>query len=240
MIGSKRFFPDSMKCQNCDAPVLVSDVRCQSCGAKLLHHRVVLGVPKAEEFTLLLEGPASELEEPVKPGDWDFPPRAAVEPASAPVSIQSQPIPEIRWGGFFRRAGAFIVDSIAIALLSALMGVMAYIGYKVGLSAHNRMISWNNAVPLMTFLTLAWFGLATTYFVVFHGMEGRTIGKWLFGLRVVGAGLTPISYRRALLRWCGAVGLGVASVGLAFLWILWQREKRGWHDFLARTWVIRE
>ena len=240
MMGSQRFFTDSMKCQNCDASVLFSDERCHSCGAKLLHHRVVLGVPKAEEFTLSLQEPASELEEPVQPGDWDFPARSALELPSAPVSFQNQPIPEIRWGGFLRRAGAFILDSIVVAVLSALMGLMAYIGYKVGLSAHNRLISWNNATPLMTFLTLAWMGLATTYFVVFHGMEGKTIGKWLFGLRVVGAGLKPISYRRALLRWCGAVGLGVASGGLAFLWILWQRENRGWHDFLARTWVIRE
>ncbi len=229
-----------MKCQNCDAPVLSSDERCQSCGAKLLHHRVVLGVPKAEEFTLTPEEPAIELEEPAETDNGDFPARAEIEPEAAAVSIQSEPIAEIRWGGFFRRAGAFLVDVVMIVLLSALMGVMAYIGYRVGLSAHSRIISWNNAAPLMSFLTLAWIGLATTYFVVFHGMEGRTIGKWLFGLRVVGAGLTPISYRRALLRWCGAVGLGVASLGLAFLWILWQREKRGWHDFLARTWVIRE
>ena len=49
----------------------------------------------------------------------------------------------------------------------------------------------------------------------------------------------PITYRRALFRWIGSIGLGGASLGLAFLWILWQREKRGWHDFLARTWVIR-
>jgi uncharacterized RDD family membrane protein YckC len=102
------------------------------------------------------------------------------------------------------------------------------------------MISWNNAAPLVSFLTVAWLALATMYFVVFHGMEGKTIGKWLFRLRVVGANGAPISYRRALLRWIATAGLGVASFGLAVLWVLWQREKRAWHDFLARTWVIRE
>lgn len=238
-----------MNCQNCDAPVLISEERCEKCGAKLLHHRVFLGVPKAENFTLTAEEPLREFDEPAPPAayqDWQFPPRAEAADhadvrSSAPVFMpQSETDPQLRWGGFFRRLGAFLVDILVVGLLSALMGVMAYIGYKVGLSAHHRFISWNTAGPLVSFLTLAWIGLTTVYFVTFHGMEGKTIGKWLLGLRVVGVNQRPISYRRALLRWIGTVGLGCASFGLAFLWILWQREKRGWHDFLAHTWVIRE
>jgi uncharacterized RDD family membrane protein YckC len=58
-------------------------------------------------------------------------------------------------------------------------------------------------------------------------------------LRVVGLAQQPISYRRALLRWVGMVGLGCASIGLSFLWIIWSGEKRAWHDLIARTWVIR-
>ena len=92
----------------------------------------------------------------------------------------------------------------------------------------------------MTFLTFAGMGLTTAYFVVFHGMEGKTIGKWLLGLRVVGPDQASLTYRQALLRWLATVGFGIVSLGLSFLWILWQREKRGWHDFLARTWVIRD
>lgn len=238
-----------MNCQNCDAPVLVSDERCEKCGAKLLHHRVFLGVPKAENFALTAEEPQGEADEPEAPGtnqQWQFPPRVQGADhsdvrSSAPWFLApTEADPEVRWGGFFRRLGAFGLDLLVLVLLSSVMGTMAYIGYKVGLSAHDRFISWNTAGPLVSLLTLAWVGLATIYFVVFHGMEGKTIGKWLLGLRVVGVDRRPISYRRALLRWIGAVGLGCASLGLAFLWILWQREKRGWHDLLARTWVIRE
>jgi uncharacterized RDD family membrane protein YckC len=237
-----------MNCQNCDAPVLMSDERCEKCGAKLLHHRVFLGVPKAENFTLTAEEPQREADETEPPPkhEWQFPARVQVADQSeatraapwlvAPFEADA----DLRWGGFFRRLGAFLVDVLVLALLSSLMGAMAYIGYKVGLSAHHRFISWNTAGPLVALLTVAWAGLATVYFVAFHGMEGKTIGKWLLGLRVVGVDRRPISYRRALLRWIGAVGLGCASLGLAFLWILWQREKRGWHDLLARTWVIRE
>jgi uncharacterized RDD family membrane protein YckC len=238
-----------MNCQNCDAPVLSTDVRCEKCGAKLLHHRVFLGVPKAENFTLTAEEPARDVDEPEEPApqrERQFPPRIEVadqpdvRPSPRVFSIESDAAPAQRWGGFFRRVCAFLVDVLVVVFMSALMGVMAFIGYKVGLSAHHRFISWNTAGPLVSFLTTAWMGLATVYFVTFHGMEGKTIGKCLLGLRVVGVDQRPISYRRALLRWIGTVGLGCASLGLAFLWILWQREKRGWHDFLARTWVIRE
>ena len=120
------------------------------------------------------------------------------------------------------------------------MAAMAYVGYKVGLSAHDRSLSWNNAAPLVSLLTFACVALLSLYFIIFHGMGGKTVGKWLLGLRVVGADKAPITYRRALLRWIATVGLGCASLGLAFLWILWQREKRGWHDLVAQTWVIRE
>ena len=121
------------------------------------------------------------------------------------------------------------------------MGVMAYVGYKVGLAAHDRLMSWDNATPLMALLTLAGRCLTTAYFVVFHGMDGKTIGKWLFGLRVVGPDQQPItlSARLAALDRHRRISAW-RTIGLSLLWILWSREKRGWHDFLARTWVIRD
>ncbi len=229
-----------MNCQNCDAPVLAADERCGKCGAKLLRQRVILGAPKVEEFALTAEDPPVEIDEPTGAEDWQFSPHNEFEASPAPKPKAESAVPELRWGGFFRRMFAFCVDIAMIVLLCTVMAVMAYIGYKVGLAAHHRMLGWHNAGPLLAFLTLAGMGLATAYFVVFHGMEGKTIGKWLLGLRLVGADRRPVTYRRALLRWVGTVGLGLASFGLAFLWILWQGEKRGWHDFLARTWVIRE
>jgi len=194
---------------------------------------------KREEFALTPD------EEPFEPGDsaeaedWQFPRERRAEPAQRPAEAASSSITEIRWGGFFRRALAFLVDVAMIVLLVSIMGSLSYIGYKVGLSAYGRSINLQNSTPLFVFLTFAWVGLATVYFVVFHGMEGKTIGKWLLGLRVVGAERRVITYRQAFLRSLGTA-VSVAPLGLGFLWIIWSREKRGWHDFLARTWVIRD
>jgi uncharacterized RDD family membrane protein YckC len=227
-----------MNCQNCEALVPPDAEHCEKCGAKLLSRRVVFGAPRREEFTLTAEEEPVDLDQPVEEEAWRFP--APSEKAPPSLQPAREATVEVTYGGFLRRLGAFGVDLTTILSLCALMGVMAYVGYKVGLTAHGRSVSLENAMPLVVLLTFGWFILTTAYFVLFHGREGKTVGKWLFGLRVVGEARQPISYGCALLRWIAWLGFGCSSIGLSFLWILWSREKRAWHDFLARTWVVRE
>jgi uncharacterized RDD family membrane protein YckC len=227
-----------MNCQNCEAPVPADADHCEKCGAKLLSRRVIFGAPRREEFTLTAEEEPIDLDQPAEEEAWRFP--AQSEKAAPGMQPAREAVVDFAYGGFLRRLGAFGVDLATILLLCALMGAMAYVGYKVGLTAHGRFVSLENAMPLVVLLTFGWFLLTTAYFVLFHGLEGKTVGKWLFGLRVVGEERQPISYRRALLRWIAWLGFGCTSLGLSFLWILWNREKRAWHDFLARTWVVRE
>jgi len=150
---------------------------------------------KREEFALTPDEESLDLGGSAEPEDWQFPRERRAEPAQRSAESASSSITEIRWGGFFRRAFAFLVDIAMIVLLVSIMGALSYIGYKVGLSAYGRSINLQNSTPLFVFLTFAWVGLATVYFVVFHGMEGKTIGKWLLGLCVVGAERRVITYR---------------------------------------------
>lgn len=143
-----------------------------------------------------------------------------------------------RWGGFFRRASALIVDIWILAVFSLMLFYFAYVSVNVGLAAHERQLSAGNLGFFLRLIFLAWIFLVAAYFVLLHGMEGRTVGKWLLGLRVVGAHDQPISYGQALIRWLAGLVSGISAVG--FFWIIWQREKRGWHDLVARTWVVRE
>jgi uncharacterized RDD family membrane protein YckC len=224
-----------MKCQNCESPIVLSDERCPHCGAKPLHRRVTLGARRGE-FVLTPEEEPLEVEDGVDTDDWQMwrdKEAARVRQAQEPT----HPVrTEVRWGGFFRRAGAFLIDIVVILALGSVMFFLSYIGYKVGLSAHARVVTWERAAPLIFLLTWGSIGLATTYFVVFHGLAGKTIGKWLLGLRVIGDDQRSITYRRAFLRWLGMVIFAPLVIGL--LWVLWSREKRAWHDFMAHTWVI--
>ena len=223
-----------MNCQNCERPVPPSAERCDHCGAKLLHRRVVFGAPRREDFILTPDEPF-ELNELAETEDLNFPNRSETPVVSAPPIRES---PAQRYGGFFRRGTAFLIDCMVVALLSLLMGLLAFVGYKVGLAAHQRSITGVTMMPLVTLLTAATTFLAMSYFVLFHGMEGKTIGKWFLSLRVVGGENERLGYRRACVRWIAAVAF--APVLLGWLWVLWSPEKRAWHDYLARSWVIRE
>ena len=143
-----------------------------------------------------------------------------------------------RWGGFLRRGVAFSIDVFVLFLLSLFLFYVSYVGYGVGLAFHHRTVSLANLGEISSILALAWVCLIGGYFVLLHGMEGKTVGKWLLGLRVVGVRDGGITYRQAFVRWLAAMSL--APLALGFLWILLSREKRAWHDCLAGTWVVQE
>ncbi|MBI5595700.1 MAG: RDD family protein [Elusimicrobia bacterium] len=68
---------------------------------------------------------------------------------------------------------------------------------------------------------------------------GATPGKKLLGLQVVTySGSAPIDNKTAVLRSLFTL-VSAAPVGLGYLWVLWEKDKRGWHDLLAGTRVVR-
>lgn len=83
------------------------------------------------------------------------------------------------------------------------------------------------------------FVVGIAYVVYFWTSSGATPGKMAMGLKVVSAetgGL--IDPGTAALRYVGYIVSSIA-IGLGFLWIIWDPEKQGWHDKIAKTRVIR-
>ena len=81
--------------------------------------------------------------------------------------------------------------------------------------------------------------LAAGYFMFFWSLSGQTLGKLLTGGRVVTAGGGgALGFNRAALRLVGSV-LSVAPLGAGLLGLWTDAERRGWHDRLAGTKVVR-
>lgn len=77
------------------------------------------------------------------------------------------------------------------------------------------------------------------YYVGFWVTEGATPGKMVFGLRVVSVDGSPIEIWQGVLRVFGYWLDGV-TLGIGFLMVLFTAEKRGLHDFVANTMVVRQ
>ena len=86
-------------------------------------------------------------------------------------------------------------------------------------------------------VALAAFGFGGGVFVTFWTLIGQTPGMRFLGIRVQYHGSNEIPFRVALLRLL-AIPLSLIPLGLGFLTILVNPERRGWHDRIAGTEVI--
>jgi uncharacterized RDD family membrane protein YckC len=80
--------------------------------------------------------------------------------------------------------------------------------------------------------------LSAAYFVVSWTRGGQTIGMRAWRLRVVQADGSALGAWRALLRFFVAL-VSLAVLGLGYWWVLFDREKRAWHDIAATTAMVR-
>ncbi len=75
------------------------------------------------------------------------------------------------------------------------------------------------------------------FFGWFWTRSGQTLGMQAWRLRVQQPDGSPISWRQALVRMGGAV-LSALCLGAGYWWLLFDRERRTWHDRLSGTRVV--
>ncbi|MDX1994507.1 MAG: RDD family protein [bacterium] len=68
--------------------------------------------------------------------------------------------------------------------------------------------------------------------------NGQTLGKQLMGLRVIKTDGSAINDAEAVLRFVGYY-INSAILMLGWIWALFDKENRGWHDLIANTYVIK-
>jgi uncharacterized RDD family membrane protein YckC len=76
------------------------------------------------------------------------------------------------------------------------------------------------------------------YATIWVGSMGRTPGKWILGLKIVRTDGSRVPYGLAFMRSIAFV-LSSLPLGLGVIWIALTSMKRGWHDYLCDTRVIK-
>jgi uncharacterized RDD family membrane protein YckC len=154
------------------------------------------------------------------------------------------------YAGFISRALALIIDLLIIMAASIIFSLVTrlllnFFGLgELAAALYDRTIepntdSGNLVVTLLRWLT-AFLTSATflfVYLVFFWTTIGKTPGKAIVGVRVVQGGQVAVSFKWAIVR-AAAYYLSALPLGLGFLWVLVDNERRGWHDKLARTYVL--
>lgn len=132
---------------------------------------------------------------------------------------------EVVYGGFWARLGAKILDSILTQIISGALG------FVIGIVMHGDKAS--AAVGGLAGLIVG-FG----YPVLFLGKYGATPGKMALKLKVVRSNGEPITYLRALGRVFAEMLSGMI-LGIGYLMVAWDPEKRALHDRICDTRVTK-
>jgi len=197
----------------------------------------LLGEPPPEGSAPAAEAPAPVVKKP-----------EAKKRAAAPAPEPRRPSPKegeaVHVAGFWRRLLAGFVD-LAVILPVAL--VLTWIasrmtGVHLPPSRIRGLDFWLDLVlasdpALMT--AVAMFLVVTcAYLMTFQVILGRTLGMRLLKMRVIDVWGERPSILRCAARTGGYVLAG-ATVMLGFLWVGFDSEKRGLHDWIAGTYVIK-
>lgn len=126
--------------------------------------------------------------------------------------------------GLARRLAAVCYDCLLIgALLMVITGVFVALN-------HNEIVS---GPVFQSVLFLATF----TFYTFFWRRGGQTLGMRSWRIKLISLTGQPVSLSQCLLRFMVAL-LSGGLLGLGWIWMLFDRQKRTWHDRVSQTQLV--
>ena len=133
--------------------------------------------------------------------------------------------------GFASRFIAFVFDAvIGIGVFELTLGAISFAASVLTGST----IHWNRG---NTWVVVAFFAWEFFYFALAWTGSGKTPGMWLLGVQVISQDGGRAGTKRGLVRTL-AFPLSFILLGLGFISILFEHDRRALHDLIADTAVI--
>ncbi len=85
---------------------------------------------------------------------------------------------------------------------------------------------------------IGWVLGAVYYWYFWTRQDGQTLGKKLMNIRVIKADGGPLSDSDAILRYIGYY-INSFVIGIGWIWALFDKDRQGWHDKIASTYVVK-
>lgn len=135
----------------------------------------------------------------------------------------------IRFAGFWMRFWAYLLDLIVIGSINRMIINPVFRALDISLY-ESSMLAPMSIATAITFY--AYFVLMTKYF-------GQTLGKMVFGLRVVNLDGSPLTWNTVLFR--ELIGRYISvSIFVLYLIVAFLPKKQGIHDLFVDTSVIHK
>lgn len=148
--------------------------------------------------------------------------------------MNDETIPEPRYAGLFRRLFAIFYDCF---LLIAILFIVS--GIATALNGGKAVEPGDAIYPILVILILL---LCYLYFSWFWINGGQSLGMktWRIQLKRNDHGRTSdssIDHKTAAIRFFTAL-ISWGFFGLGFLWVVFDKQKRCWHDISSKTVLI--
>jgi uncharacterized RDD family membrane protein YckC len=134
------------------------------------------------------------------------------------------------YGGFWLRVVAYIIDAIVINIATWAIGLV------IGVNQFTAATDPTGFDPTATGVSLV---IGLIYFALLESSErGATLGKMAVGLRVVTDQGQRLSFANAIGRYLAKI-VSAIILGIGFLMVAFTDRKRGLHDMIASTLVVK-
>ncbi|MCP4167097.1 MAG: RDD family protein [Chloroflexi bacterium] len=150
-----------------------------------------------------------------------------------------------QYAGCVTRLIAWLIDSaiiVVVVLVNYWLTVFLTATFNIDINQCSRPLHWLDAAAIICWgavIYIAIFSLilGPLYMILMWTLTGQTIGKIFAGVRVVRMNGKRMTFRVSFRRYLGYL-VSFIGFGVGFLWILFDNQRRGWHDKIAHTSVV--
>lgn len=143
--------------------------------------------------------------------------------SSKSVHRESNIMMEMNYGGFWIRMLAAVLDSLVLQAV--------FIGFNAAMGIH----FFDPPFVVSVFQTI----IALAYYIILTVMYGQTLGKMATGIKVVQQDDRSNGWGRIIVRETIGKFISAIILCIGFIIIAFDREKRGLHDHLCNTRVVK-
>ena len=133
----------------------------------------------------------------------------------------------VQYGGFWRRTAALLIDGLIITAIY--IPLIMLTGHPLTSATLGWALGLNYIISIV---------INASYQGYFLSQKGATPGKMVMGLKVVTADGQRLSVGRAIARYFSYI-IDSATLGIGFIMVAFDSQKRALHDYICSTRVIR-